>query len=132
MHEKAIFSPIRGGGVRQVRPMLDPPLGQRLQHWPNIRPALAKCTICLRESPPAQQTQNISITFIQRRPNVFDVCPALYEVIQMLCLLGVSRPTILWSARFEIGLPAVIQSDCLQTKANLRARAKGFELWWNY
>ena len=26
MHENAIFSPIRGRGVRRVRPMLDPPL----------------------------------------------------------------------------------------------------------
>ena len=26
MHENAIFPPIRGGGVRRVRPMLDPPL----------------------------------------------------------------------------------------------------------
>ena len=26
MHENAIFSPKRGGGVRRVRPMLDPPL----------------------------------------------------------------------------------------------------------
>ena len=36
-------------------------------------PALNKC---LRESPPAQQTQNICITFIQRRPT-------LYKFIQM-------------------------------------------------
>ena len=26
MHENAIFLPVRGGGVRRVRPMLDPPL----------------------------------------------------------------------------------------------------------
>ena len=26
MHENATFSPIRGGGVRRVRPMLDPPM----------------------------------------------------------------------------------------------------------
>ena len=26
LHENAIFSPRRGGGVRRVRPMLDPPL----------------------------------------------------------------------------------------------------------
>ena len=26
MHEYAIFSPIKGGGIRRVRPMLDPPL----------------------------------------------------------------------------------------------------------
>ena len=26
MHENSIFSPITGGGVRRIRPMLDPPL----------------------------------------------------------------------------------------------------------
>ena len=31
----------------------------------------------------SQKTQNICITFIQRRPNVFDVGPTLYKVIQM-------------------------------------------------
>ena len=36
-----------------------------------------------------QQTQNICITFIQRRPNVFDVVPALYKCYaNVLCLLG--------------------------------------------
>ena len=64
-------------------------LGQRLWRWPNIEPILNKCTNvqCLRESPPeAQQTQDICITFIQRRPNVFDVGPTLHEVIQMFCV----------------------------------------------
>ena len=28
---------------------------------------------------PSQQTQNIFITFVQRRPNVFDVGPTLYK-----------------------------------------------------
>ena len=36
-----------------------------------------------------QQTQNICITFIQRRPNVFDVGPTLYKCYtNVLCLLG--------------------------------------------
>ena len=36
-----------------------------------------------------QQTQNISIAFIQRRPNVFDIVPTLYEwYTNVLCLLG--------------------------------------------
>ena len=39
---------------------------------------------------PAQQTQNICITFIQHRPNVFDVGPTLYKVIQMFCVYRVS------------------------------------------
>ena len=37
----------------------------------------------------SQQTQNIYITFIQRRPNVFDVGPTLYKChTNVLCLLG--------------------------------------------
>ena len=36
-----------------------------------------------------KQTQNICITFEQRRPNVFDVGPALYKCYtNVLCLLG--------------------------------------------
>ena len=36
-----------------------------------------------------QQTQNICITFVQRRPNVFDVGPTLYNCYtNVLCLLG--------------------------------------------
>ena len=31
MHENTKFSPIKGGGVSRVRPMLDPPLGEVLQ-----------------------------------------------------------------------------------------------------
>ena len=38
-----------------------------------------------------QQKQNICITFIQRRPNVFDVWPALYKCYaNVLCLLGIT------------------------------------------
>ena len=37
----------------------------------------------------SQQTQRICITFIQRRPNVFDVGPTLYKCYtNVLCLLG--------------------------------------------
>ena len=40
----------------------------------------------------SQQTQNICITFIQRRPNVFDVGPTLYKCYtNLLCLLGCSE-----------------------------------------
>ena len=42
-------------------------LGQRLRRWPNNESHLMNVQ-CLRESPPAQQTQDICITFIQRRP----------------------------------------------------------------
>ena len=37
----------------------------------------------------SQQTQNICVTLIQRRPNVFDVGPTLYNVIQMVCVYWV-------------------------------------------
>ena len=41
----------------------------------------------------AQQTQNICITFIKRRPNVFDVGPTLYTCYtNVLCLLGGDKP----------------------------------------
>ena len=36
-----------------------------------------------------QQTKNIFITFVQRRPNVSDAGPALYKYYtNVLCLLG--------------------------------------------
>ena len=39
-----------------------------------------------------QQTETICITFVQRRPNVFDVGPALYKCYtNVLCLLGENR-----------------------------------------
>ena len=38
---------------------------------------------------PSQQTQNTCITFVQRRPNVFDVGPTLYKCYtSIICLLG--------------------------------------------
>ena len=37
----------------------------------------------------SQQTQNICITFVQRRPNVFDVGPTMYKCYtKVLCVLG--------------------------------------------
>ena len=45
-----------------------------MRRWPNIEPTLNKCTMFERKSScSSQQTQDICITFIQRRPNVFDV-----------------------------------------------------------
>ena len=46
-------------------------LGLRQKRWHSIEPILNRAI--------PQQTQNICITFIQRRPNVFDVSPALYN-----------------------------------------------------
>ena len=38
---------------------------------------------------PSRQTQNFCITFVQRRPNVFNVGPTLYKCYtNVLCLLG--------------------------------------------
>ena len=98
-------------------------LGQRLQRWPNIKPTSNKCTM-LRESPNAQQTQDICITFIQRRPNVFDVAPTLHKVIQMFLVFTGSIFTSLGSSSFHI--PAVIQSVCLQASDQVGARALNY------
>ena len=88
------------------------------QHWIKVQ--------CLRESPlAAQQTQDICITFIQRRPNVFDVGPALHEVIQMFCVYWVSIQAL---GLKQFPNPAVIQSACLQASDQVGARAKCFEL----
>ena len=62
-------------------------LGLRLRRWPDIEPTLNKCTMFERMSScSSQQTQDICITLIQRRANVFDVGPTLHEVIQMFCV----------------------------------------------
>ena len=94
-------------------------LGQRLRRWPNIEPTLNKCTMFERKSS-CQQTQDIYITFIQRRPNVFDVGPTFHKVIQMFYVYK------LGSSSFKI--PAVIQSVCLQARDQVGVRAKSFEI----
>ena len=57
----------------------------RIHFWSKKR----KCCVCRGPIPcpqskphkaaPAQQTQNICLTFVQRRPNVFDAGPTLYK-----------------------------------------------------
>ena len=76
---------------------------QRLRRWSNIVEELYKCFVFAR---PYQQTQDIYITFIQRRtnvrrwshlydiyttsPGVFDVGSALYKCYtNVLCFLGI-------------------------------------------
>ena len=99
-------------------------LGQRLGRWPNIETTLDYCTMFERKSS-CQQTQDISITIIQCRPNVFDVGPTLHEFIQMFCVYWVTIQA--WrSSSFLI--PAVIQSVCLQASDQVGAKTKGFEL----
>ena len=71
------------------------------------------------------QTQDICMTFMQCRPNVFDVGPTLHKVIQMFCVYWVTIQN--WgSSSFQI--PAVIQSVCLQVGDQVGAEDKGFEL----
>ena len=61
------------------------------QHWLNHT---------YSEHTSSQQTQSNCITFIQRRPNVFDVGPTLYKCYTyVLCLLGYIRATLhIWFA----------------------------------
>ena len=56
---------------------------------------------------PTQQTQNICITFVQRRPNVFDVGPTLYK-----CYTNVLRS--LGSDRLRGGCQKVTHSQLIK------------------
>ena len=65
----------------------------------------AACSKQYQTSCFSQQTQNICITFVQRRPNVFDVGPTLYKCYKnVLCLLGLNaaqrtqgiEPVLVW------------------------------------
>ena len=91
------------------------------QHWTNIEEMYNVWEKVLLP----QQTQDICITFIQRRPNVFDVGPILHKVIQMFYVYW-DVNTNFGSSSFNI--PAVIQSVCLQASDQVGARAKSFEL----
>ena len=64
-------------------------LVQRLRRWSNIETTLDKCTMFERKST-CPATQHMRMAFKQRRPNVFDICPTLYKVIQMFCVHWVS------------------------------------------
>ena len=90
-----------------------------------VKNKLNKCTMFERKSSCAAQTQDICITFIQRRPNVFDVGPTLHKVIHMFC--------VYWACQYKLEVkqfqhPAVIQSVCLQASDQVGAREKSFEL----
>ena len=51
------------------------------------------------------QTQNICITFVQCRPNVFDVGPTLYKCYKnVLCLLGNIQPFLFVWNTCAVGL----------------------------
>ena len=59
---------------------------------------------CSQYEGPSQQTQNICITFVQRRPNVFDVSPTLYKCYtNVFRLLGMLFHTfqVVWSHRLK-------------------------------
>ena len=64
------------------------------------------------------------MTFMQCRPNVFDVGPTLHTNTNVLCLLGDN--TNLGVKQFPN--PPVIQSVCLQVGDQVGAKDKGFEL----
>ena len=72
----------------------------------------------------SQQTQNICIAYVQRRPNVSDVGPALYKgYTDVLCLLvdwmvrssphHPHIPTITWMQALRLGRRAYIHVMCL-------------------
>ena len=81
-------------------------LAHRLRRWPNIKPTLLLGT---------QQTQNICITFVQRRPNVEDVGPTLYKCYaNVLCLLGRQHESfalLLWSTNTQVMSTMIIASN---------------------
>ena len=58
---------------------------------------------CINKHNSSQQTQNICTTFIQRRPNVFDVCLTLYKCYtNVSCLLGLSPAESNWFELFKL------------------------------
>ena len=93
-----------GPGLRR-QPNIKPALGERLvslqlkilcmkeinkiQQCKHDKNAIIckACNVCNNTF--SQKTQNICITFVQRRPNVFDGGPTLYKChTNVLCLLG--------------------------------------------
>ena len=61
---------------------------------------------------PTKQTLNICITFIQRRPNVFDAGPTLYKChANVLCLLGMPSQSL---ASLSAGRDEALLGDHLQ------------------
>ena len=74
-------------------------LTRHLRRRPNIKTTMGSCLLgwlarhLVCES---QQTQNICITFVQCRSNVFDVGPTLYKCYtNVLCLPGYDRSYLL-------------------------------------
>ena len=52
----------------------------------------------------SQQTKYICITFIQRRPNIFDVGPALYKCYTFFCAHWDVHQTTPHSVRVVMGM----------------------------
>ena len=84
-----------------------------------------------------QQTQNICITFVQRRPNVLDVGPTLYKCYtDVLCLLGVgfdSRNRLLSTFRLILFISeASLFPDILFIFTNgVTHVCKNVKFWWH-
>ena len=71
-------------------------LVQRLRRWPNIKPTLVKCLLFTGRTS-SKQTQNICMTFVQRRPNVYDVGSTLYKCYtNVFCLLSYCIMVLFW------------------------------------
>ena len=66
-----------------------------------------------------QQTQNICITFIQRRPNVFDVGPTWYKCYaNVLCLPGNNSVTL------NLPVAILVPDQMQQTSAPVTGRTR--------
>ena len=73
-------------------------LGQRRRQWTSIKPALGQWLVFAGNMILFnQKTQNICITFIQRRPNVFDVGPTLYSTLGQHCINVIQIFCVCWA-----------------------------------
>ena len=80
--------------------------------------------LCCSSLIPAQQVQNICITFVQRRSNVFDVGPTLYKwytnVFGLLGEASVTIPNCLCACSFRNETHVIISVLCPKGKCGCR------------
>ena len=72
------------------------------------------CYLTITRTPlsTTQQTQNICITFVQRRPTVFDASPTLYKCYtNVLCLLGT---IVVFNLFYYLIKSLLLGTKCLQ------------------
>ena len=65
-----------------------------------------------QNKPPSQRTQNICITIVQRRPNVFDVGPTLYKMLYKYLVFAAMFLGGWWVVSLWVAVSHV-QSACL-------------------